>query len=87
MHATNLKLWHKNSQEYHHVVCNGATNHPVKKGLFSSGNCQIYFLKKERGKIIVSSIITWELVLSTSNFVPVLQSHKFVITTEIKGNH
>ena len=33
MHATIWKLESKNSQEYHHVVCGGVTNHPVEKGL------------------------------------------------------
>ena len=87
MHATNLKFAARIRKSIITWSVMGQQTAQSKKGLFSSGNCQIYFLKKERGKIIVSSIITWELVLNTSNFVPVLQCHKFVITTEIKGNH
>ena len=35
MHATIWKFERKNSQEYHHMVCNGATNRSVEKGLVS----------------------------------------------------
>ena len=35
MHTTIWKFERKNSQEYHHMVWNGATNHPVEKGLLS----------------------------------------------------
>ena len=35
MYATIWKFERKNSQEYHHMVWNGATNRLVKKGLLT----------------------------------------------------
>ena len=39
--ATIWKFEHKNSQEYHHIVCNGTTNRAVEKGLSQPLLCKL----------------------------------------------
>ena len=47
--ATVSKFESKNSQEYHHVVCNAATNRPVEKGVL---NCTGEYFKKLKFQLL-----------------------------------